>query len=60
MYCKIDELMKERGVTPYKVSKETGIHQASFSDWKHGRCNPKLDKLKILARYFNVSIDYFM
>lgn len=60
MYKKFEKLLKKKGVTAYKVSKETGISQSSFSDWKQGKSNPKIDKLKILANYFGVSIEYFL
>lgn len=45
--------------TAYQISKDTGIAQSIFSDWKRGRSKPKADKLKILADYFGVTIDYF-
>lgn len=52
----IFEIMKERGLTAYRVSKDTGISQASITDWRKGRSKPKIDKLKILAEYFGVSL----
>ena len=52
----IFEIMNERGLTAYRVSKDTGISQASIADWRKGRSKPKIDKLKILAEYFGVSL----
>lgn len=46
--------------TPYQVSKETGISQTAFSNWKSGRSEPGLESLKKLADYFGVSIEYFL
>ncbi|HAH92532.1 MAG TPA: XRE family transcriptional regulator [Dielma fastidiosa] len=60
MYNKFLELVQSRGLTAYRVSKDTGIPTATLSDWKNGRSKPKADKLKILADYFNVPIEYFM
>ena len=60
MYIKYERLLKERQITSYKVSKDTGIPTATLSDWKTGRSKPKIDKLKILADYFGVPIDYFL
>lgn len=60
MYHKYETLCNERGVTSYRVAKDTGIAQSTLSDWKSGISNPKLDKLKILAEYFGVSIEYFL
>lgn len=60
MYQKYEILCEEKGVSSYQVSKETSIAQSTLSDWKTGRSNPKVDKLKILAEYFGVSIEYFL
>lgn len=60
MYEKYVSLRSEKGVTDYRVSEDTGITKSTFSDWKSGRSTPKVDKLKILADYFGVSIEYFL
>lgn len=60
MYKKYAKLRDEKGVTDYRVSEDTKITKSTFSDWKSGRSNPKIDKLKILADYFGVSIEYFL
>ena len=60
MYSKYLELRKKKGVTDYQVSKDTGIPTSTFTNWKYGRYCPKVDKLKILADYFGVSIEYFL
>lgn len=60
MYKKYVQLREEKGVTDYKVSIDTGITKSTFSDWKNGRSEPKIDKLKKIADYFGKSIDYFL
>nr|DAG79994.1 MAG TPA: Repressor protein CI [Caudoviricetes sp.] len=60
MYEKYVKLRDEKGVTDYRVSEDTKITKSTFSDWKSGRSNPKIDKLKLLADYFGVSIEYFL
>lgn len=60
MYEKYVEIRDSKGITDYRVSEDTGITKSTFSDWKSGRSNPKLDKLKILADYFGVTIEYFV
>ncbi|WP_373264513.1 helix-turn-helix domain-containing protein [Hungatella hathewayi] len=60
MYKKFERLCEKKGVTSYKVSRDTGIATATLSDWKNGRSKPKVDKLKILADYFGVPIEYFL
>ena len=59
MYKKFAELLEKNNKTAYMVSKETGIPQATISDWKNGRSKPKFDKLLILAKYFGVPVEYF-
>ncbi|MCI8283803.1 MAG: helix-turn-helix transcriptional regulator [Firmicutes bacterium] len=60
MYKKFAELLEKNQKTSYQVSKDTGIAENIFSYWKNGRSKPKVDKLKILADYFGVSIEYFL
>lgn len=60
MYTKFVQLLQERNITPYKVSKDTGISQSTLSDWKTGRAKPKIDKIVILAHYFGVPIEFFV
>ena len=58
-YEKFEKLLQENKVTPYKVAMDTGISPSILSYWKTGRSKPKLEKLKILADYFHVNVDYF-
>lgn len=60
MYEIFEQLLKEHHVTPYRISKETGIATATLSDWKNGKSTPKQDKLQKIADYFGVTIDYLM
>lgn len=60
MYEIFERLLQKYGVSTYKVAKETGIAQSVFSSWKTGISTPKQDKLKKIADYFNVSVEYLM
>lgn len=60
LYKKYAELRDKKGLTDYRVSKETGLSTAMFSNWKQGNYKPKADKLKILADYFGVPIEHFL
>lgn len=60
MYEIFSKLLQDFNVTPYKVSKETGVSQSTLSDWKRGISTPKQDKLQKIADYFNVSLEYLM
>ena len=58
-YEAFEKLCKERGVTPYRVAKETGVTTATLSSWKTGKYTPKSEKLQKLADYFGVNADVF-
>lgn len=60
MYENFNKLLQKYGVTPYKVSKETGVSQSTLSDWKRGISTPKNDKLQKIADYFGVSLSYLI
>lgn len=60
MYEIFAQLLQKYGVTAYKVSKETGVSQATLSAWKAGDYTPKVEKLQKIADYFNVSLEYLM
>lgn len=59
-YKKMEELLVKNSTTAYRVAKETGLYASLFSDWKSGKSVPKVDKIKILADYFGVSLEYFL
>lgn len=60
LYKKFAELLVKTNKTIYRVATDTGISTTTLYDWKEGRSNPKIDKLKILADYFGVLIEYFL
>ena len=60
MYEIFEMLCKQKGVTPYRVCKDTGLTTATISNWKAGRYVPKQDKMQLIADYFSVSIKYLM
>lgn len=60
MYKKFALLLEETNKTIYRVSADTGIATATLYDWRDGRSKPKVDKLAVLAKYFGVSVEYFL
>ena len=60
MYEKYKALLDKTNKTTYQVSKETGISQTAFSNWKSGRSEPSLESLKKLADFFDKPIEYFL
>ncbi|MDK8189002.1 helix-turn-helix transcriptional regulator [Paenibacillus sp. UMB7766-LJ446] len=60
MYEKFQVLLDREQKTAYRVAKDTGVTTATLTSWKKGKYTPKVNKLKVLADYFGVSVDYFL
>ena len=60
LYEKFQKLLDERGLTAYRVSKDTGIANSTLTEWKNGKYTPKVDKLLVLSEYFQVPLEYFV
>ena len=58
MYEKFNKVLQEKGLTAYKVAKDTGVSRSTLAAWKKNEYTPKLDKLQKLANYLGVSISY--
>lgn len=58
MYERFNKVLQEKGLTAYKVAKDTGISRSTLAAWKKKEYTPKLDKLQKLANYLGVSIQY--
>ena len=60
MYSIFEQLLLKYGVSAYKVSKETGVTQATLSTWKTGKTTPSSETLQKIADFFGVTVDYLM
>lgn len=58
MYERFNKLLREKGLTAYKVAKATGVSRSTLAAWKKKEYTPKLDKLQKLANYLGVSVYY--
>lgn len=58
LFERIEELRNSRGISQGKLEKELGFSNGSISKWKNSTPNP--DRLKKLADYFGVSVEYLM
>jgi transcriptional regulator with XRE-family HTH domain len=54
------KLLQKKGITAYKLSKDTGIPQSLISVWKKSEQKPASDNLQKLADYFEVTTDYLL
>ena len=60
MYEIYQILLDEKGLKNADVARATGISNMTLSDWKRGKSIPKSDKMRKIAEYLNVSVDYLM
>lgn len=58
MFSKIKELCADMGISIYRLEKDLGFPGASICKWE--KSVPSADKLKKVADYFGVPIEYFL
>lgn len=51
----ISRLMKEKNIDRNKLSKDLKISYTTLSDWINAKTYPRIDKVEMLANYFNVT-----
>ena len=56
----IFQIMDKKGVTAYKLSKETGISESVISRWKSGEQSPSISNLVKVAHFFNCGLSELM
>ena len=60
MYSDFERILSEEGLKVADVRKGTGIGYSTFSDWKSGKSKPKYGKMKQIADFLGVSVDYLL
>ena len=54
-------IIEERGITSYKLAKETGISESLFSKWREKPSSKVTSQnLQLIADYLNCSVDYLL
>lgn len=56
----LKKLRTEKGLTQEELSKNLNINRATYAHYETGRREPDIETLKLLAKYFNVSVDYLL
>lgn len=59
MFEKVQSLCKSRGITIAKLERDLDFANASIVSWRGGTV-PRADRLKMVADYFGVSMEYLM
>lgn len=54
---KLQELRKHKGLTQEELAEKLFVSRTAVSKWEAGRGYPSIDSLKLIAKFFSVSID---
>lgn len=57
---RLKELRKSKGITQTEFAKIFNISNGTIGNWESGNRIPDTEMLKMLADFFNVSIDYLV
>lgn len=59
LYQRIKDLCAEKGITIAKLESDLGFGNSSIKKWER-ISSPSVDKIELIANYFNVSVDYLL
>ena len=54
---KIQELRKQKGLTQEELAEKLYVSRTAISKWESGRGYPNIESLKVLAKFFSVTVD---
>jgi transcriptional regulator with XRE-family HTH domain len=54
---KLQELRKQKGLTQEELAEYLYVSRTAISKWESGRGYPNIDSLKVIAKFFEVTID---
>ena len=57
---RLKEVIKEKGVSSYQISKDTGMSEVGISRILNGKSTPRNKTIKILANYLEVSEEWII
>ena len=57
---RLKELRLERNLTQGDIAKLLNMSKMAVSHWEKGNSEPSIEQLKILAEFFDVTIDYLV
>ena len=55
---RIREIREDKGLTQQKVADLINVGQRTYADYKSGKTRIPIDNLLILAKFYNISMDY--
>ena len=58
--CKFNELLSDKNIEQAQFADDNKMSKSVISDYRHGKTEPKISALRIVADYFKVSADYML
>mgnify|MGYP001046465760 CR=1 FL=1 len=58
LYDRIQKLCEERGISISRLESDCGLGNSTIKKWK--TTNPNVNKIKAVALYFGVTVDYLL
>lgn len=55
---RVDELLKEKGLTAKELAVAIGVSSGNISDWRSGKAKPSTEAVAKMAVYLGVTTDY--
>lgn len=53
-YEEYSKIRDSKNLSDYKVAQATGIGRATFSEWKNGKYQPKIEKINAIKKYLGI------
>lgn len=57
---RLKKLMKEHSITNAELAKVVGVSEKVIERWCEGLSSPNIDNLILVAKLFNVRVDYML
>ncbi|MDP4180125.1 MAG: helix-turn-helix transcriptional regulator [Bacillota bacterium] len=57
---RLHELIKEKGLEQREIATMLGIKKSTFNGYANNTREPNINTLKIIANFFNVTVDYLI
>lgn len=59
-HLRLEEKLKEKGYKPADLARAAEVSAVAAGKWLHGESRPKAEKLKLIARFLDVSDDWLL
>ena len=54
---KLQELRKQKGITQEELAEKLYVSRTAISKWESGRGYPSIESLKLIAKFFSITVD---